>query len=134
MCIDFGDGKSANADLFRNFAIVIAFTIFYLGTYLLCAELVSSKKSKGEILVFRRGHGVAATNDVENPAESKGDDIFQVPDMASIQKHTSIFHWRDICFDITVNKEKKRILDHVDGWIKPGTVTALLVCLREDRW
>jgi hypothetical protein len=105
----------------------MAFTVFYLGTYIVAAELVSSKKSKGEILVFRRGHGLAANTDNENPNGSKADAIAEVPDIPSIQKHTSIFHWRDVCFDITVNKEKKRILDHIDGWIKPGTVTALLV-------
>jgi ATP-binding cassette, subfamily G (WHITE), member 2, PDR len=105
----------------------MAFTVFYLGTYIVAAELVSSKKSKGEILVFRRGHGLATATDIESP-DGKADAIAEVPDMPSIQKHSSIFHWRDVCFDITVNKEKKRILDHVDGWIKPGTVTALLVC------
>jgi len=120
--------SSGNANFRRNFGVLVAFTIFYLGTYIVAAELVSSKKSKGEILVFRRGHVLLPpTADVENPVGSKVDAAAEAPDIPSIEKHTSIFHWRDICFDITVNKENKRILDHVDGWIKPGTVTALLV-------
>jgi ATP-binding cassette subfamily G (WHITE) protein 2 (PDR) len=115
-------------NLWRNFGILMAFTVFYLGTYIVAAELVSSKKSKGEVLVFRRGHKLANATDIESP-DGKTDAIAEIPDIPSIQRHSSIFHWRDVCFDITVNKEKKRILDHVDGWIKPGTVTALLVYL-----
>lgn len=118
----------------RNLGILIAFAIFYLGVYLVAAELVSSKKGRGEVLVFRRGHEIEAvtTADIESsssPTSIKGSEVAtsEIRDMPSIEKHTSLFHWRDICFDLAVNKEKKRILDHVDGWIKPGTVTALLV-------
>ncbi len=44
----------------RNFGIIIAFMMFFLFTYMVAAELVSEKKSKGEVLVFRRGHRTAA--------------------------------------------------------------------------
>jgi ATP-binding cassette subfamily G (WHITE) protein 2 (PDR) len=64
----------------------------------------------------------------------KSEATTEVPDMPSIERHTSVFHWRDICFDITVGKERKRILDHVDGWIRPGTVTALLVSSSSKRF
>lgn len=30
-------------------------------------------------------------------------------------------------YDIKIKKEERRILDHVDGWVKPGTLTALMV-------
>ncbi|KAK5658003.1 hypothetical protein OQA88_2557 [Cercophora sp. LCS_1] len=116
--------------LWRNFGILVGFAAFYLGTYLVAAELVSSKKSKGEVLVFRRGHGVAAVADVEQrsgPASvHSSSEIKTASDGPVIGKHASVFHWRDVCFDITTGKETKRILDHVDGWIKPGTITALL--------
>jgi len=118
----------------RNLGILIAFAIFYLGVYLAAAELVSSKKGKGEVLVFRRGYELDAITaaDIESSSDPiliKGAELAtsEVRDMTSIEKHTSLFHWRDICFDLTLNKEKKRILDHIDGWIKPGTLTALLV-------
>ncbi|EHL02570.1 putative ABC transporter CDR4 [Glarea lozoyensis 74030] len=39
---------------------------------------------------------------------------------------TSVFHWRDICYDIKIKKENRRILNHVDGWVKPGSLTALM--------
>lgn len=48
---------------------------------------------------------------------------------AIIKKQTAIFHWEDVCYDIKIKGEPRRILDHVDGWVKPGTLTALMVCL-----
>ncbi len=45
---------------------------------------------------------------------------------AIIQKQTAIFQWHDVCFDINIENEERRILDRVDGWIKPGTLTALM--------
>jgi len=31
-----------------------------------------------------------------------------------------------VCYDIKIKGEPRRILDHVDGWVKPGTLTALM--------
>jgi ATP-binding cassette subfamily G (WHITE) protein 2 (PDR) len=46
---------------------------------------------------------------------------------AVLKRQTAIFHWEDVSFDIKIGKENRRILDHVDGWVKPGTLTALMV-------
>lgn len=43
-----------------------------------------------------------------------------------IERQTAVFHWQDICYDIKIKGEARRILDHVDGWVKPGTLTALM--------
>lgn len=51
---------------------------------------------------------------------------------SSFNKQTSIFHWEDLCYDINIKNEERRILDHVDGWVKPGTLTALMVRITED--
>lgn len=38
----------------------------------------------------------------------------------------AVFHWKNLCYDIQIKKEKRRILDNVDGWVRPGTLTALI--------
>jgi ABC-type multidrug transport system ATPase subunit len=48
----------------------------------------------------------------------------QVP--INIQKQTAIFHWDGVNYDIKVKKEPRRLLDDVDGWVKPGMLTALM--------
>lgn len=36
------------------------------------------------------------------------------------------FSWSDICYDIKIKGQDRRILDCVDGWVKPGQLTALM--------
>lgn len=45
---------------------------------------------------------------------------------AQLSKSEAIYHWRDVCYDVQIKKDTRRILDHVDGWVKPGTLTALM--------
>lgn len=120
----------------RNFGIIIAFTLFFMFTYLYATEKIAAKKSKGEVLLFRRGYlAMSKPNDIEASFSSKlsgpADGISaELPEKVSgaIQRQTAVFQWKYICFDIKIKKETRRILDHVDGWVKPGTLTALMVC------
>ncbi|KAL1982431.1 hypothetical protein VTN96DRAFT_1336 [Rasamsonia emersonii] len=120
--------------LWRNLGIIFGFMVFFMCTYLLGTEYISEAKSKGEVLLFRRGHQPAAiskgSDDVEKsrepaPAE-KTEDTHGQQVTANIQRQTAIFHWQDVCYDIKIKGETRRILDHVDGWVKPGTCTALM--------
>ncbi|KIW02434.1 uncharacterized protein PV09_06248 [Verruconis gallopava] len=120
----------------RNVGIIIAFVIGFCFFYIIAAELVSEKRSKGEVLVFRRGHmpasvrSTSTADDEEAAGERRGSVIKQVHTQedvsAMIQRQTSIFSWRNVCYDIKIKGETRRILDHVDGWVKPGTLTALM--------
>lgn len=121
-----------HAHKWRNVGIVFAFIILFLATYMGFAELVSAKKSKGEVLVFRRGHKLAKHhNDAESNsaaavvAESHSSNNAE---LSGFQKSTSVFHWNNVCYDVKIKSENRRILDHVAGWVKPGTMTALMVC------
>ena len=115
---------------------MIALTVFGCAVYLAATEFISAKKSKGEVLLFRRGH-VPDIGPTTSDAEAKADDRLNsemvitrtktVPDApASIQKQTAIFHWDEVNYDIKIKKEPRRLLDGVDGWVKPGTLTALM--------
>ncbi|KAG9531363.1 putative ABC multidrug transporter, partial [Aureobasidium melanogenum] len=118
----------------RDFGIVIAFMVGLMFAYLGATELISAKKSKGEVLVFRRGHAPAAltktsSDDIEAAGAGKAVAEKQYNDANPadiIQKQTAVFHWEDVCYDIKIKKEDRRILNHVDGWVKPGTLTALM--------
>ncbi|KAH7121362.1 ABC-2 type transporter-domain-containing protein [Dactylonectria macrodidyma] len=125
------------AHKWRNVGIVIGFTLFFLATYMGFAEIVSAKKSKGEVLVFRRGHKAPSSkkledNDIEsNEAVAGRLAITEKPgfsggQVANIQQSTSVFHWNNVCYDIKIKGEPRRILDNVAGWVKPGTMTALM--------
>lgn len=118
----------------RNVGILIAFMIGLMGCYLLATELISAKKSKGEVLVFQMGHIPRAlkekSDDEENSNSNNATALTQTKSYVEatdiIQRQTAIFSWRDVCYDIKIKSEERRILDHVDGWVKPGTLTALM--------
>ncbi|PYH93948.1 hypothetical protein BO71DRAFT_484181 [Aspergillus ellipticus CBS 707.79] len=119
--------------LWRNFGILLGFLFFSLACYIVSSELVRAKPSKGEILVFPRGkipafaRKVPGEGDLETAQTLEKQPIDDGSDhTAAIVKQTSIFHWQDVCYDIKVKGQNRRILDHVDGWVKPGTLTALM--------
>ena len=115
----------------RNIGILFAFMYVLMSVYLVAAEFITEKKSKGEVLVFRYGQktqrNVKSAMDLEGGgSRSIAVQKTQPDDIAIIERQTAIFQWKDICYDIKVGKEHRRILDRVDGWVKPGTLTALM--------
>ncbi|TGZ78451.1 hypothetical protein EX30DRAFT_322445 [Ascodesmis nigricans] len=117
--------------LWRNLGILFGFFFFFLFTYLFATEYIRAAKSKGEVLVFRRGKIASAIkHDPEGRSEKAAvrEEESKNPDenIGAIQKQTSIFHWSDVCYDIKIKAEERRLLNHVDGWVKPGTLTALM--------
>ncbi|KAI0383501.1 ABC-2 type transporter-domain-containing protein [Hypomontagnella monticulosa] len=127
-----------HSHIWRNFGILIGYIIFFAIVYMLAAEYLSLEPSKGEVLVFRRNH-IASDAKNTHPDEESGkvatppgkaqevNDISDAPlDGNSENQNRSIFHWSDVCYDITIKGQHRRILDRVDGWIKPGTLTALM--------
>jgi ATP-binding cassette subfamily G (WHITE) protein 2 (PDR) len=114
----------------RNFGILWVFMLGLMMVYLVATEFISSAKSKGEVLVFRRGHTIpksASTDDLENAPTGRNAAVQNDSDeIAIIERQTAIFQWKDVCYDIKIKGEERRILDHVDGWVKPGTLTALM--------
>lgn len=101
--------------------------------YLTATEYITAAKSKGEVLVFRQGHLPPKAAKSQDDEEGQGavEDVMHDIDEAAakIQKQTAIFHWEDVCYDIKIKGEPRRLLDQVDGWVEPGTLTALMVRL-----
>jgi ABC-type multidrug transport system ATPase subunit len=124
--------------IWRNLGFMFAFMIFFLFVYLFATEFNSASGSTAEVLVFRRGHvpkqlEEAATNDEETPAQA-GTGITdtaaanreQHDQVQALAPQTDVFTWKDVCYDIKIKGEPRRLLDNVSGWVKPGTLTALM--------
>lgn len=116
-----------------------------MGTYVVATEFISAKKSKGEVLLFRIGYrpqflkeksdcneessrNSVTRTPVVTENDEKGEPAAAAAACPTIEKQTAVFQWQDVCYDIKIKGEPRRILDHVDGWVKPGTLTALMVC------
>ena len=126
----------------RNFGVIIAFIVLFLITYLIACEMNTGSMQRGEITLFPRSklrkirkakkRAALQAADIEAGgtdaavgALAASQNIMQ-EDLSKIHSGTDIFHWRGVCYDVEIGSETRRILNNVDGWIKPGTLTALM--------
>lgn len=112
--------------VWRNFGILIAFLVAFMILYFITTELNSSTSSTAEALVFQRGHvpdyllkGGKKPAETEKDKEEDGEDVPLPPQL-------DVFTWRNVVYDIPYKGAERRLLDHVSGWVKPGTLTALM--------
>lgn len=126
-----------NSHRWRNFGIIVGIMVFFLVIHLIAVEVISSERSKGEILVFPRqvlrdqakGGGGGVDEEMTrsmNEVKTQQRDTQNIH-VQAIETQTSVFHWQDVCYTVKIKDETRTILDHVDGWVKPGTLTALMV-------
>ena len=121
----------------RNFGVIVAMTLVLYTLQLWTSEVVASERSKGEVLVFRRGRlqQLKAKRVIvdEETGERSASDVTRSEKLDSgdsavaAEKQTSVFHWESVCYEVQSKSETRVILDNVDGWIKPGSLTALMV-------
>ncbi|KAM5368274.1 hypothetical protein ACJZ2D_009640 [Fusarium nematophilum] len=121
--------------LWRNFGILIAFIVLFSVTYIIAAEFFSSSPSKGEVLIFRKGQRAAAPKAVDEESandrsihsqrnEGQGKETGHLENTSLKQNAT--FCWKDVCYDIVLKGQTRRLLSSVDGWVQPGKITALM--------
>ncbi|KAJ6093557.1 hypothetical protein N7486_008846 [Penicillium sp. IBT 16267x] len=116
--------------LWRNFGILIAFMIFFNVTYLTATEYISRDASKAEALVYRPGHVPQHIQDSQRDSETGAGDLTKLEvqrttDDIRLPEQTDIFSWKSLQYEIPVKEGTRRLLDDVNGWVKPGTLTAL---------
>ena len=100
---------------------------------------MSFEESKGEVLIYRRSEAFPLKPKENADEESQGGNTRSINTASTpvngntqdsqpiIQQQTAIFHWKNVCYDISIKGKNRVILDHVNGWVKPGTLTALMV-------
>lgn len=110
---------------------------------MIAAEFARPPRSKGEVLVFQRGKvpktkrgGLSdeeaitkrrpVVSNIINSSTSTVAKYHPISRPSDLPYRIPIFHWEDICYDIHIKGEKRRILTDVDGWVQPGVSTALM--------
>lgn len=106
----------------RNIGIMFAFMVGFLTVYLVASENIRAKKSKGEVLLFQKGRIPAALK--EKSQDEEMSEVNRVSSVMSRQmsnveatdvilRQTAVFSWRNVCYDIKIKGEERRILDNV---------------------
>jgi ATP-binding cassette subfamily G (WHITE) protein 2 (SNQ2) len=133
----------SRSHLWRNFGVVIAYTVLYLLVTILATELFSFVGSGGGALVFKKSKKAkqqvkkASPPDEEkvsssgnssdtgvgtsSPGEKEEQDALN-----SIEKSESIFTWRDVEYTVPYQGGERKLLNKVSGWAQPGYMIALM--------
>jgi ABC-type multidrug transport system ATPase subunit len=121
--------------VWRNFGILLAFLFAFLILYFVAVEINSSTSSTAEVLVFRRGHVPAYLQNADKKdgtdaeagvSEKHAESTEKEDDVNVIPPQTDTFTWRDVHYDIEIKGNPRKLLNGVSGWVKPGTLTALM--------
>ncbi|KAK3066382.1 ATP-binding cassette transporter snq2 [Teratosphaeriaceae sp. CCFEE 6253] len=145
----------SRSHLWRNFGVVIAFIVLYILVTALATELFSFTSEGGGALVFKKtkrakktAEKLAAPADEEkaldlavgssgSDASSKketglsndsqdGQEAREDAAMGKITKSESIFTWRDVEYTVPYMGGERKLLNHVNGYAKPGIMVALM--------
>lgn len=107
---------------------------FFTATYLTATEFISAKRSKGDVLLFQRNRTKLLISDAESPFRPETTSTGQAPLLrlsakfkAHLSKQSFYFQWNDVCYYVKTKSGIKTILEGIDGYVKPGTLTAVMV-------
>lgn len=130
----------SRAHLWRNFGVVIAFSVLYLLVTVIATETISFVGPGAGALVFKKpSHSKkrvrkAAKADEEKAGSSGESSVLstayrsQTQDevLGSLAKSDKIFTWENLTYTVPTPQGPKRLLNKVHGYAKPGVMVALM--------
>lgn len=130
--VDGNDYMSAGysyskAHIWRNFGILIGFFIFFMVLQILAIEFLKLGAKHASILVYQKeDKELKKLND--RLAERK--DAFRrgelEQDLSALKQKDVPFTWEGLNYTVPVPGGHRQLLDNVYGYVKPGTLTALM--------
>lgn len=128
--------------LWRNFGVVIAFTVLYILVTIWAAEFLSFVGGGGGALVFKKSKrskqiaSQGATNDEEKVGKSsddaavvRGEASSGSSDDAAFNRLSSserCFTWSNVEYTVPYGNGTRKLLNNVNGYAKPGVMIALM--------
>lgn len=135
--------SSTRSNLWRNFGVVIAFTVLYILITAIASELFSfvggavgatifkkSKKAKQQVAaaspIADEEKGVDAggiSSKSSGQSESLGD---EQDTLQGLSKSESVFTWTNVEYSVPYQGGQRKLLNKVSGYAKPGVMIALV--------
>ena len=127
-------------NIWRNLGFTLLIMFGLCGLYLLATEWMTGQRSKRDVLIFPRGlvPGRSQKSDEESIGSAdNGDLAFRVEKtgppsppidegLTSGRTDAATFLWDHLRYEVKTKKGAKRLLDDVEGWVRSGTLTALM--------
>ncbi|KAH7135767.1 ABC-2 type transporter-domain-containing protein [Dendryphion nanum] len=139
--VAFGYSRS---HLWRNIGFICAFFLFFVFLTALGMELQKPNKGGGAVTIYKRGQ-VPKTVEKEMEVKVQPGDVESgkhaadagsandeknsgTNDMKTegVAKNETIFTWQNVDYTIPYEKGERKLLQGVQGYVKPGKLTALM--------
>ncbi|KZF25288.1 ABC multidrug transporter [Xylona heveae TC161] len=124
--------------LWRNFGVLIAWTVLYILITGLASEVFSFVGGGGGALVFKRSkkakQAVKSSGVDEEKAGTIGDSSPSTmtetdettKNLKGISQSESIFTWRNVEYTVPYPGGERKLLNNIEGFAKPGVMVALM--------
>ena len=126
--------------LWRNFGVLIAFTVLYILVTVMGSELFSFVRGGGGALVFKKGSKTPAPDTSSTvDAEKGGDAGYSSASSGHLQtssqhddpipatsENESVLTWTDVELSVPYGGSERKLLNGVSGYAKPGVMVALM--------
>lgn len=136
--------------VWRNFGILVGFLIFNLIVTCFFTEIRSSNKASGDRLIFKKGIVIPkeilmeedvldteVNDDIESSLGGNSGGYFEIEKRIKEKEkklvnafeessEKDIFMWQNLDYSIEIKGKPRKLLDNVQGFVKPGTLTALM--------
>ncbi|KAH0837832.1 pleiotropic drug resistance ABC transporter [Lanmaoa asiatica] len=134
--LEVGYGITA-ADIWRrNLVVIVALLIFFLFTQVIAIEYLSPKMLGGSVYIYAKEDNETKTlNKIQREKKARRTEKLddektqrqsRDEDKTSTHVHKRTFTWENLNYHVPVPGGTRRLLHDVDGYVKPGKLTALM--------
>ena len=133
------------AHLWRNLGIVIAFWLFFVALTVIGMEIQKPNAGGGAVTVFKRGQvPKSVSKAIEEGTAPRDEEMGEKKDLDSgklessngsdadgqptkgVAKNETVFTWTDVNYTIPYEGGERKLLQNVQGYVRPGRLTALM--------
>lgn len=133
-----------HAHIWRNFGIILAFMVGYLIIAMAGAEFMTFGGGGASIKVFAKMAPEALpTQETEKPAKiatatppqgslkesekpADSNELAVKKTQSAVQSNGSYYTWTNVNYTVSAGNDEKQLLYEVNGFVKPGRLTALM--------
>ncbi|CAG8930878.1 unnamed protein product [Penicillium salamii] len=128
----------SHSHIWRNFGILCAWWIVYVGiTVIGVARWRDSSDSGASLLIPRERLASQQHSPMDeesqltekqraNTSSDCSEPVQQTQSSGQLARNTAIFTWKNLTYTVKTPTGPRVLLDNVYGWVKPGTLTALM--------
>ncbi|ODV63548.1 plasma membrane ATP-binding cassette transporter [Ascoidea rubescens DSM 1968] len=117
--------------VWRNFGINIAWTVAFIILNVLFSEFMKNVEGGGDMLLYKRGHlPKDASEAIDGKVASREEMMVALNgpnvDLKKVIAVKDVFSWQNLNYTIPYDGATRKLLDNIQGYVKPGTMTALM--------